>query len=187
MIIFFNNQMLHLNIVTWTGVHTGVYFQVPSNRETPLTRAALWWNGTNPVVCPAWRRSPVGGAPCSLQRRSQQHAGWRVWRQPPNTSVSCGRSRAQTLTVLDRPSGRFDGFPGLAQWKQQDSRCPSCWGSTISWHSYQVSNCSVTPGDCSKLYRTCIHYRTTSRLSLANIKSELIHSMDAGVRTFKVS
>lgn len=80
----------------------------------PLTRAVPKKHRTNPPVPRPWRTDarlvrPLPSAelsPTQTRNRPEQHAWWRVWRQPPNTNVSYGRSRARTLTVLAQHSGK---------------------------------------------------------------------------------
>lgn len=58
-----------------------------------------------------FRRAQLSSAQLSSARnRPEQHALWRVWRQPPSTSEFSARSRARTPTVSGRRCGRSPGL-----------------------------------------------------------------------------
>lgn len=79
------------------------------------------------------RDAQIPASPFSSARnRPEQHAGWRVWRQPPSTNVSCGKSRAQTPTVLDRHSGESVPTPRLG-WGGGSSGVTQLAGAAASW------------------------------------------------------
>lgn len=80
----------------------------------------------------------------SARNRPAQHAGWRVWRQPPNTNESCGRSRAQTPTASGRHSGKTLAAAPV-------SPVRAAGGLRLAASRRQVSNSPETPGGCSKL------------------------------------